>query len=387
MAKRVEEILSFIETRAPSSCSESWDNTGLLVGNLKTKVSSVIVSDDLTENALQLAQKKNAQLLVTHHPCIFPKMAGISRIVVSEDRELSTLILKAIERKIAIIACHTNFDRCALEVIHRASDALGLKPLGRLFEKNNTDELCRLIVFVPTSHIEKVSQAVFKAGAGQIGNYDQCSFQTKGVGQFRGLGGTHPYLGKPGKKEKVTEVKFETIFLKSLKSQILKAVLESHPYEEVAYDFIPLIQSAPTRGFAKGLGYGFYGDFSSPQSWDQISKKIAETFGVKTWICTPGAHRSKYKRLAFIPGKGSSFVGSALYSQCDVLVTGEAGYHAALHGARKGLTVVEVGHRESELFFLQVQEQWLRELGLKVFIENSPTQRFQNLEKTVSKRT
>jgi dinuclear metal center YbgI/SA1388 family protein len=340
--KTISEILQQLEERAPISTSESWDNTGLLVGDPAWKTSGAVVSIDLTEAAIETALKKKFKLIVNHHPCIFPRQKGLSRITPP------SLVYQALSHGIAVAACHTNFDQCALEVIRTVAEGLGCEPKGRLLEEPD-ESLLKLAVFVPESHVEKVRQAICEAGAGMIGNYDSCTFGVAGEGTFRGNDSTRPFLGKPGKLERAREIRLETVFPRGLRGQILQRLFKAHPYEEIAYDLYPVEQGPSGLGIVRGLGYGFWGEFAKPRPFSELAKDVRSLFKLDGFFLTDPSP-SRVKRVAFVAGKGASFLEAARNAGCELFITGEAGYHVALDGMRKGLAVMELGHRESERF-------------------------------------
>jgi dinuclear metal center YbgI/SA1388 family protein len=369
----VADILSELEKRAPFGAAEDWDNVGLLAGDPAWKTSGAVVSIDLTEAALAEAKKAGSNLIVTHHPCIFPKGRGLSKLVPGPAGSLSRLLLEALSSQIAIVSSHTNFDRCALEVVDAVARGLGVEPKGRLLE-HASGSLKKLVVFVPKTHVDTVREAICAAGAGQIGRYDSCSFGAEGEGTFRGEEGTTPFLGKPGSLEKAAEVRLETVFPTGMERPVLKALLAAHPYEEVAFDVYSLEQAPSGQGLARGLGYGFWGDFQEPKPFPELRKSVRSLFNIDGFWITENPP-SRVKRIGFVAGKGASFVGAARSVGCDLLITGEAGYHTALDGWRHGLAVMELGHRESELFFIKTMSSWLSQLGLRTVESNPSTQK------------
>jgi dinuclear metal center YbgI/SA1388 family protein len=371
--KKVSEVIRELERLAPSGTSEKWDNTGLLAGDPEWETSGVVVSVDLTEQAIQTAQARGYNLIINHHPCIFPKSRGLSKIVPGPKSGISSLVFEAIRQGIAVAAYHTNFDQCSLEVVDTVAKGLGVVPKGRLVDSGDST-LLKLVVFVPTSHGEAVRDALAQAGAGHLGDYDFCTFSTQGEGTFRGAKGTKPFLGKPGRIEKAQEIRLETVFPKGLKKSVLAAMRSAHPYEEVAFDLYPLEQSPSSLGLVRGLGYGFWGEFSSPKPFSAVVKDVKTVFNTQGfWLTDPPPTR--VKRLGFVAGKGASFIEAASAMECDLFITGEAGYHAALDGARRGVAVMELGHRESEIFFISTMESWLSKMGLKTAGLNVPTQK------------
>lgn len=373
---KVHKILSLIESHAPLGAAEPWDNVGLLLGDPDWNTGGVVLSIDLTPKAIQTAAAKGYHLILTHHPALFPKKGGLPRLVSSLPESLSTLLLQAAQKKIAIASCHTNFDKCALEVIDKISKLLGITPLGRLLDFSS-ESLLKLVVFVPSTHLDAVRDSLCKAGAGQIGRYDSCTFSTPGVGTFRGGALTKPFIGKRGELEKVQEHRLETILPRSLQKPVLKALFESHPYEEVAFDFYPIesdfLRKNTSQGIHKGLGYGFWGDFSQAKSFSEVLRGVRSQFETNGFRVTDPPP-SRVKRVAFSAGQGAGFVKAATQAGCDLFITGEVGYHHALDGKRQGMGVLELGHRESERFFLSVSQNWLTQGGVKSVIVNPSLQ-------------
>ena len=268
--KTVGQILQIFESLAPSETAEEWDNVGLLVGDPEWKTPGAVLSIDLTWQAIETASAKGYKLIINHHPCIFPKGRGPSRIAKNSGSTTSALIFEAVRRGIAVIATHTNFDQCALEVVDQVSQGLGVEALGRLIDKPS-HSLLKLTTFVPVAHLGRVREAVCQAGAGKIGNYDLCTFSGVGQGTFRGGKSTQPFVGRPLRLELAEEARLETIFPRGLKKPVLQALFASHPYEEVAYDLYPIEQGPSGTGLIRGLGYGFWGDFPRPISFSDLA--------------------------------------------------------------------------------------------------------------------
>jgi dinuclear metal center YbgI/SA1388 family protein len=384
----VKDVVKSLSAFAPLQCSESWDNVGLLVGRAQSKVKSAVICIDLTEKALEFAVKKGANLIINHHPCIFPVSKGLSKVVDDERGALGDLVHRASRLGIAVAAFHTNFDQCALEVVKTVSHGLGVEAKGRLLD-HPSGSLTKLVVFVPLSHVEGVQLALSKAGAGHIGNYDSCSFGAEGTGTFRGGSDTRPFIGKSGRLTQASEVRLETILPVGLEKEALRALLQAHPYEEVAYDLYAVKQAPTSLGIVRGLGYGFWGEYSRARPFSEVCKDVRKLFNVEGfWLAEGLSNGSSIKKLAFVAGKGTSFMKSALETGCDLFITGEAGYHAVLDAKRSGMAVIELGHRESERFFLTTMEGWLSELGVRSYAVDDVTQRiFTTFTTTVTKKT
>jgi dinuclear metal center YbgI/SA1388 family protein len=362
----VGEIVRFLDEQAPPGTAEAWDNVGLLLGDPDQLTSGAVVSIDLTFEAIELATQNHYSLILNHHPCLFPKKNGISKLIAG------TPLFEALKRGISVAAYHTNFDQCSLEVVQTVSQGLGFAPRGRLIDKQ-TQSLTKLVTFVPLSHLESVRAALCEAGAGKIGHYDSCTFSVPGEGTFRGDPSSHPFVGKSGQLEKVPEARLETIFPSGLKETVLKSLIQAHPYEEVAYDFYAVEQALSGKGIVKGLGYGVWGDFPAPRPFSEVVKDVKSLFNIHGfWITNPIP--SLVSRVGFVAGKGASFVEAASSVKCDLFITGEAGYHSALSGLKRGVAVMELGHRESERFFVETMKSWLSHLKLGFVETQEPTQ-------------
>jgi dinuclear metal center YbgI/SA1388 family protein len=370
--KLVREVVSFIESKTPSTTAESWDNVGLLAGDPNWKTSGAVVSIDLTREAIAEAKARGYHLILNHHPAIFPRQKGLARVTPD------SLVFEAIREGIAVVATHTNFDQCALEVVDAVSQGLSVKPLGRLHEKAS-GQFLKLSVFVPKTHAEKVRDAICAAGAGQIGQYDFCTFQAEGQGTFRGGEGTVPFIGQPGKLELASEVRLETVLPRGLQKSVMKALFQAHPYEEVAFDLYPVEQGPAEKGLVRGLGYGFWGDLAQPARLSDITRNVFALFQVQGGLLTPsrtGEADPLIRRLGYVAGKGASFAGAARARGCDLFITGEAGYHLARELAGEGLSTLELGHPESELFFHSTVTSWLAEIGLPAVESRFSIQKF-----------
>lgn len=356
----VSDVLCLLENKAPSGTALAYDNVGLLAGDPAWQTRGAVLCIDLNRQAIELARKKGFRLIINHHPCIFPRSRGMSRI--APDAGIGGLVFEAVRQGIAVIACHTNFDTCALEVPQAVAEGLGFEIKGRLHESSR-EHLLKLVTFVPETHLDAVRLSLFDAGAGQIGNYDSCGFSSEGEGSFRGGASTRPFIGRPGELERTKEVRFETILPRGMERSVLQALREAHPYEEVAYDLYPVEQSPGGQGLARGLGFGVWGEFSKPRSFSELIKSVRGLFKVDGFMMSEPAPK-RVRRVAFAAGKGADFADSARAAGCDLFITGEAGYHVVLESARKGLAIMELGHRESEIFFTPTVKGWLSEIGL-----------------------
>jgi dinuclear metal center YbgI/SA1388 family protein len=375
---KISQVLNFIEEKAPQATAEKWDNVGLLVGDPSWETAGAVIADDLTLEAVTQAKEKGFKLILNHHPCIFPAQKGLSRVTPGyKTSSLNSLIFECIRSEIAVISCHTNFDQCALEVGQRVAEGLGMEAHGRLVPgaANEIDQatLLKLTVFVPEDALGKVREALFAAGAGRIGRYEKTSFSSQGEGTFLGEEKTQPVIGAPQSFVEVKERRLETVFPRGLRKQVLKALQKAHPYEEVAYDLFPVLQPASPYGFFKGLGYGVWGEFSEKLPFSELAQRVKKLFELDGYWQTPPRER-QVRRVAFSAGSGGSLVRTVSQLGCDVFITGEVGYHGSLDADRHGVTVIELGHRYSELFFHRVMEEWLQGFGLQTLRLEEKTQ-------------
>ncbi len=368
----ISEFLAFLETKAPQESAEPWDAVGLICGDPQQLITGIVISIDLTEHAIQQAIQHNWNCILTHHPCLFSKNPLTQLLA-------HTPLFKAIQKGIAVIACHTNFDQCALEVLTTIASQLNIQPQGRFLETRPTHPkpLLKLVTFVPPSHLERLRMALSEAGAGEIGQYRNCSFSVLGEGTFQGDDTTHPFQGNPTVLEKIPEIRFETIFPQGLQKRVLSALFKTHPYEEVAYDLYPLnqpsLQAYTTKGIHFGLGYGFWGDFLLPQPFETVAQKIKQIFNLNSFRITSPS-QNPIQRLGFVAGKGAAFLEAALATHCDLLITGEVGYHLALQSSQQGMSVIELGHPQSEKFFTSTIKHWISDQHIPYIEIQIPTQ-------------
>ncbi len=375
-AMKIKDAIAQIEARIPTSASESWDSVGLLTSNANQVLKGVVIGVDLTDKLLALAVKTRANLIVIHHPPLFPKGRGLNRLILGHENQLNTLLLKAFQKNICVYVAHTNFDRCALDGMIKLAQDLGAEPYARVWEAPEEGKtiLKKLVTYIPVDHFEAARDALYMVGCGHIGNYDCCGFGISGVGNFRPLKGASPFFGKVGALEETEEVRLETIVVAGMEDIAIATLKAEHPYEEVAYDLYPVEQSPVMKGLVWGMGYGFVAKLKKPISYALFAKRVKSVFKVKNFLTNQHTPK-KVETIAFTPGKGSSFVSSVKGHKADVYITGEVGYHGSLDAERSGLNIMELGHRESEHYFLKTFATWFKEWGVKVTALDERTQR------------
>ena len=335
---KLHELTSYLDNAVPLFYQEPYDNSGLQVGNPDQDVSSALLTLDITLEVLDEAIKMGCQLIISHHPLIFKPVKSITGKSV-----IGAIIIKAIENGIAIYSAHTNLDVVDKGVSSKMAEKLGLEHVKVLSPLDN--KLCKIVTFVPVDYFDLVRMAIFGAGAGCIGNYDLCGFGVEGSGSFRGGDGSTPFVGEVGELHIEKEIRFETVFPRDKKEAVVRALLDTHPYEEPVYDIYPLENNNIN------IGYGAIGYL--PREIDELSflKSLSVVFGAKG-IKYSSPTGKKIKRVALCGGSGSELLEKAVASGADVFVTADAKYHTFI-GAKNKILLVDIGHYESEKFSIE----------------------------------
>jgi len=334
----ISEVISKIETRIPLQQAEAFDNVGLLCGVPDRNVSGILVCHDALENVVNEAIQKNCNLIVCFHPIIFSGLKSLTG-----KNYVEKAVLRAIENKIAIYAIHTAFDNDFFGVNHGICSQLGLKNMKILQPKKNN--LKQLTVFVPKDHSEQVKEALFSAGAGNIGFYDECSFTLNGKGTFRPVEGSNPFSGQQNIRENADEDMISVIFEDYKKGRIISAMKTAHPYEEVAHQVYNLDNDNQHSGL------GMYGEFEEEMDEKDFLRLVKQKFGIEVIKHSDFIHK-KIKRVGVLGGSGASGIKSALAQKCDAYLTGDIKYHDYFMAESKML-ICDIGHYESEQFVTQ----------------------------------
>jgi dinuclear metal center YbgI/SA1388 family protein len=332
---KIRELIQYLEDFAPISLQENYDNSGLILGNSQNDISSVLISIDCTEAIVDEAIKLKANLIISHHPIIF---FGLKKII--GRNYIEKTITKAIKNDIAIYACHTNLDNIYNGVNFKIAEKIGLNNVYILNPKTNY--LKKLITFCPEEFSDKVRMALFNAGAGYIGNYDQCSFNASGYGTFRALENANPFVGNLLELHKEKEEKIEVIYPQFAENKIINALLQTHPYEEVAYDIIPL-----NNKFNK-VGDGIIGEIEEIPTIEFL-KKIKNIFKIPCLKHTDISFKKNIKKVALCGGAGYHLLDMAINANADIFLTSDIKYHQFFDAENK-IIVADVGHYESEQF-------------------------------------
>lgn len=339
-------VIKLLEELAPLKYAEDWDNPGLLAGRAEKDVHKIMVALDPSESVVAEAVAKHVDMLITHHPMIFKPVKRVT----TQDF-IGKKLIHLIQNDISYYAMHTNFD-CAVMAGY-AGERLGLKNI-RVLDPTYEEKLFKIAVFVPEGQAEKVRQAMTKEGAGFIGNYSDCTFNTEGMGTFLPREGTNPFLGRTGELSKVREIKIETIVDGERKEAVINAMLKVHPYEEPAYDIYPLDSSMP------GVGLGCFGYLNQYVSAENLAERVKNAFHVP-YVSYTGEPEDKIACVAICPGSGKSVIGNALACHADVLVTGDMDHHTALDAKEQGLFLMDAGHFGTEHFMAEFVRDYLRQ--------------------------
>ncbi|MEL6810633.1 MAG: Nif3-like dinuclear metal center hexameric protein [Bacteroidota bacterium] len=336
---KVQNVISILEELAPLSYSEGFDNTGLLVGNPRNEVSGILVTLDTLEAVVDEAIENNCNLIVSFHPIIFK---GLKKI--TGKTYVERVVLKAIQHDIAIFAIHTALDNAWNGVNAMICEKLGLEKKSILIPQSGT--INKLVTFVPSEKATSVREALFAAGAGNIGNYSHCSFNHSGMGSFKGNEASNPTVGTKGETHFEAEIQIGVTFQKHLESRILKALFETHPYEEVAYEITTLSNTN------QHIGMGMLGAFETAMKEEDFLAHLKETFN--TGCVRHSALLGKpVKKVAVLGGSGSFAIGAAKGLGADAFVTADLKYHD-FFSAEHSILLTDVGHYESEQYTKQL---------------------------------
>lgn len=341
---QLKEITSALEDFAPLAFQESYDNSGLCLGDSDKEAKAVLLTIDITEDVVDEAIKLGCNLIISHHPLIFSGLKSITG-----RNYIERCIIKAIKNDIAIYSAHTNIDIAPMGVSYMMAEKLGLQNIKVLSPLENN--LLKLVTFVPLEHSEKVRNAIFEAGAGHIGNYDNCSYNLEGNGTFRGNENTKPFVGISGKEHNEREIRIETILPTHIKTKVIKALLASHPYEEPAYDIYPLLNTY------KKAGLGAIGTIN-PTEEKLFLQKIKEVFNVTAVRHTP-LRNKKIETVALCGGSGSSLLKDAIKAKADIFISGDFKYHQFFDNEGR-ILIADIGHFESEQFTKEIFYQILK---------------------------
>lgn len=363
----VKNVAAAIEEISPLGLAQDWDNVGLLIGDRHKSVRNVLLTIDTTRDVVAEAKELKTDLIISYHPVIWD---GLKKITTEGS---SSTVYELIRSGIAVFSLHTALDAAVGGVNDGLAEIVGIEdaePIGD-YVVNPAGDNYKLVVFVPVASLADVSNAVFAAGAGAIGNYSHCGFGTDGTGTFLPLKGAKPAIGRKGTLEKVSEVRFETIVPAGKLDVVVTAMKEAHPYETPAFDVFKLHSTEPR------FGLGRIGELAQPLRIAKIIERIKKATGAKA-VGLIGDDKRLVKRAAVCAGTCGPILNSVIAAKADLYLTGELKHHQALAAQEAGLTCICLSHTVSERFILKRIAGQLRKRlkGIKIKISKKDADPF-----------
>ncbi|SMG36646.1 Nif3-like dinuclear metal center hexameric protein [Arenibacter troitsensis] len=331
----IKQVIDILEELAPLNYAEDFDNVGLLVGNANNEVNGILVTLDTLENVVEEAIAKKCNLIVSFHPIIF---GGLKKITGSDY--VQRVVIKAIKHDIAIYSMHTALDNSNKGVNAKICEVLGLQNTNILIPQKGT--IRKLTTYVPKENTDALKTALFHAGAGNIGNYSNCSFMVDGSGSYQAQAGANPYLGKIGETHYEDESQISVTYGRADEQKILKALFGNHPYEEVAYE----IQTLENKN--QNIGMGMVGNLEKSMEETEFFEFLKEKMNVSC-IRHSDFLGKKIKKVAVLGGSGSFAISAAIAANADVFVTSDLKYHQ-FYEAESKILLADIGHYETEQF-------------------------------------
>lgn len=371
---KVSEFLRRVEALFPPHLAESWDNVGLLVGDPQAPVRAAMVCLEATAPTVAEARRRGADLILAHHPLVFRPMKRVRT-----DDPTGALVAELLRANISLVAAHTNMDAAPWGTNRVLAELLGLAVEGPLV-RAELDPAARsrdlkLVVFVPVGSEGAIVEAIDRGGGGRIGLYSRCTFRMRGTGTFLGGEGTNPAIGEAGRFEEADEFRLEAVVPRAARARVLAEVLAAHPYEEPAYDFVPI------EGEPGEAGLGCVARLPAPLGVADFAREAKAKLGAPC-VRISGPTEREIRRVAICTGSGGSLLEAARRSGADAFLTGETKYHEGIEAHRLGFPVVEVGHYESEVVVAKplaerlASDPRVREAGIEVFAAESDLQPF-----------
>jgi dinuclear metal center YbgI/SA1388 family protein len=356
----ITDVIKHLEDFAPAATAEDFDNVGLLVGDPNKPLSGILITLDTLEEVVEEAIAKKCNLIVSFHPIIF---SGLKRL--NGNNYVERTVIKAIQNNIAIFAIHTALDNHHLGVNKMICDKLHLTNSKILIPKKNS--IKKLTTYIPTSQAEMLRKKLFEAGAGSIGNYDECSFNIEGIGSFKANSEANPVIGKIGETHFEEETQIGITFPKHLESQILKALFKNHPYEEVAYEIVSLDNAH------QQMGMGMIGDLPKETDETEFLAQIKNTFHTKC-IRHSQLLGNPVKKVAVLGGSGSFAIENAKNAGANFFITADLKYHD-FYRAEGKLVLADIGHYESEQYTKNLLHVYLSKkiLNFALILSNTKT--------------
>jgi dinuclear metal center YbgI/SA1388 family protein len=349
-----QTVIQLFEELAPKHYAMPDDKIGLQLGSLNKEIRKILVALDVTDEVVEEAIREGADLIIAHHAIIYRPLPHLQT-----ETPAGKLYEKLIKHDIAVYVAHTNLDVADGGINDMLAEALGLTVSGHL-EDVHTEKLKKLVVFVPESHHQQVLEALFRAGAGWIGQYSHCSFNIPGTGTFLPQEGAQPFIGQEGKLERVQEIRVETIVPESAERKVVQAMLKAHPYEEVAYDLYPMDLKGRT------FGLGRVGKLPQPATLQELVQLVKQRLDVPA-VRVVGDLQRQVQKVAVLGGSGGRYVRHAQFAGADVLITGDIDYHTAHDALAAGMAIIDAGHNIEKIMKTHVAEYLKRRLAEKKY--------------------
>ncbi|HLR66474.1 Nif3-like dinuclear metal center hexameric protein [Virgibacillus alimentarius] len=361
------EIFKVMEEWAPKDFAYDWDNVGLQMGSFNKSVKKIMITLDVLESVADEAIEKEVDLIIAHHPLLFKPVKRLNT-----DQSKGRTIQKLLQHHISVYASHTNLDIATGGINDILCDYLGIQN-RKILIKTHSEKLFKVIVYVPNTHIENVREALSNAGAGHIGDYSHCTFQSEGQGTFKPLEGTNPHIGIQNKLEYVNEHKIETIVQERKLNDVLDAAIQAHPYEEVAYDVYPV------NNEGQAYGIGRIGSLNKEMTLQSLAEKVKKDFNIPH-VRVTGDLTKKINKAAILGGSGEKYIYQAKQMGADVYITGDMTFHNAQDAWEMGLSVIDAGHYIEKVMkqaTKQYLDQKLPNENLEIIVSETKTEPFQ----------
>lgn len=361
-----QQIFSSIEKWAPRSLAYDWDPIGLQVGSKTKEAKKVLVTLDITEDVVNEAIEQNVDLIIAHHPLLFKPLNSLD-----VDSMKGRIVQKLIKHQITAYAAHTNLDIAEGGVNDILCEALDIQNQEILLE-TTSEKLYKIYVYVPLTHLLEVQEALGDSGAGYIGAYSHCQFQTEGKGSFKPLKDTNPFIGTLNEITHVDEVKIETIASHTQLDKVIRTIHEIHPYEEPAYDIFEL------KNIGKRFGLGRIGSISEEMTLKHFCEYVKEKLNL-SHVRVSGDLQKGIKKIAVLGGSGQKYFDVAKQKGADVYITGDMTFHPAQDAEQMGMNVIDAGHYIEKIMKQSMQEWLQREFNntLEILVSKINTDPFQ----------
>ena len=338
-------LTAYLESLAPLSYQEDYDNSGLIVGHSDQEVSQALISLDCTEAIVDEAITACCQVIISHHPIVF---RGLKKL--NGKNYVERTVIAAIKNDIAIYAIHTNLDNVSEGVNKKIAEKIGLENCTALLSKEGT--LQKLVTFCPVKNAEAVRNALFRAGAGAIGKYDECSFNVEGTGTFKANEGSNPFVGNIGERHNESETRIEVIFPSRLQTKVVASLKEAHPYEEIAF-YIHSLENVQA-----GVGSGLVGELKESITEKQLLETLKSSFGLSLIKHTRFLEKP-VRKIAVCGGAGIFLLPNAIATGAAVYITSDIKYHEYFD-ADERILLADIGHYESEQFTIELLTDFLQ---------------------------